>query len=232
MHIFITKELTALKFALIVITLVNNIFLVRFEIFKQMGIVENIRSLKFEVKILEARNVELKSSPTTLFVRFYLHAGNNSKIELNTPEIRSRSDCEVISWNQSFGLECQGNETAVEELKQQSVVFELRRRKTTPFLKKWSKSELVGRGKISWKSVIETDGMEIERFVVMDETKDHVLEDCDKHKPLLLKIALKVQASKIVNTKRVEDLCECKDCRTCNCVDYEAFVVACALAGI
>ncbi|KAG7554782.1 hypothetical protein ISN44_As11g009850 [Arabidopsis suecica] len=195
-----------------------------------MGIVENIRSLKLDVKIVEARNVELKLSPTTLFVRFYLHAGNNSKIELNTAEICSRSDKEVVIWNQSFGLECQGNETGVQELKQQSVVFELRRRNTTSFLKKWSRSELVGRGKISWKSVIESDGMEIERFVVMDETKDRVLEDCDK--PLLLKIALKVQASKPVNTKRVEDLCECRDCRRCNCLDYEAFVVACALAGI
>ncbi|CAH8270653.1 unnamed protein product [Arabidopsis lyrata] len=195
-----------------------------------MGIVENIRSLKLEVKIVEARNVEVKSSLTTLFVRFYLHAGNNSKIELNTAEIRSRSDKEVVIWNQSFGLECQGNETVVEELKQQSVVFELRRRNTTSFLKKWSRSELVGRGNISWKSMIESDGMEIERFVVMDETKDRVLEDCDK--PLLLKIALKVQASKPVKSKSVEDLCECRDCRRCNCLDYEAFVVACALAGI
>ncbi|XP_010491678.1 PREDICTED: uncharacterized protein LOC104769220 [Camelina sativa] len=198
-----------------------------------MGNGENIRSLKLEVKVVEARNVKLKSSPTTLFVRFYLHAGNNGKIELNTAEIRSRSDHEVMNWNQSFGLECQGNETAVEELKQQTVVFELRRRKTTPFLRKWSKSELVGRGEISWRSVIESNGMETEIFVVMDETKERVLEDCDK--PLLLKIALKVQASKLVNTttKRVEDLCECRECRRiCNCLDYEAFVVACAVAGI
>lgn len=195
-----------------------------------MVIVENIRSLKFEVKIVEARNVKHKSSPTTLFVRFYLYAGNNSKIKLNTTEICSRSDNEVMIWNQSFGLECQGNEAAVEELKQQSIVFELRRRKTASFLRKWSRSELVGRGEISWKSVIESDGMEIERFIVMGETKDMILEDCDK--PLLLKIGLKVQASKMVNTKRVKDLCECRDCRRCNCLDYEAFVVACTLAGI
>ncbi|XP_010422873.1 PREDICTED: uncharacterized protein LOC104708082 [Camelina sativa] len=197
-----------------------------------MGNRENIRSLKLEVKVVEARNVELKSSPTALFVRFYLHAGNNSKIKLNTAEIRSRSDQKVMNWNQSFGLECQGKEAAVEELKQQTVVFELRRRKGTSFLRKWSKSELVGRGEISWRSVIESNGMEIESFLVMGETKDRVLEDCDK--PLLLKIALKVQASKLVNTtKRVEDLCECRECRrVCNCLDYEAFVVACAVAGI
>nr|AII30309.1 hypothetical protein [Cardamine hirsuta] len=196
-----------------------------------MGI-ENIHSLKLEVKIVEARNVKHKSSPSTLFVRFYLHAGNNSKIKLNTTEIRSRSDHEVMSWNQSYGLECQGNETAVEDLKQQNLVFELRRRKTASFLSKWSRSELVGRGEISWKSVIKSDGMEIERFIVMGETKDRILEDCDK--PLLLKIALKVQASKMMNTtKRVkDDLCECRDCKRCNCLYYEAFVVACALAGI
>lgn len=194
-----------------------------------MGLVGNLCSLKFEVKIVEARNVELKSSPTTLFVRLYLYAGNNSNIELNTAEICSRSD-NVMVWNQSFGLECKGNETAVEELKQESIVFELRRRKTASFLRKWSRSELVGRGEISWQSVIESDGMDIERFVVMDETKDRILEDCDK--PLLLKIALKVQASKMVKAKRVEDLCECRDCRKCNCLDYEAFLVACALDGI
>jgi hypothetical protein len=180
------------------------------------------------VKIVEARNVEHKSSPTALFVRFYLYAGNNSKIELNTAELCSRSNNEVMSWNQSFDLECQGNETAVEELKQQRVVFELRRRKTASLFRKLSRSELVGRGEVSWKSVIESDGMEIERFVVMGETKDRILEDCNK--TLLLKIALKVQESKLVNTtKRVEDLCGCRDCRRCNCLDYEAFVVACAL---
>ncbi|ESQ40967.1 hypothetical protein EUTSA_v10014734mg [Eutrema salsugineum] len=195
-----------------------------------MGIVRNLCSIKFEVKIVEARNVELKSSPSSLFVRFYLYAGSNRKIELNTAGICSRSDHEAMIWNQSFGLECQGNETAVEELKQESVVFELRRRKTGSFLRKWSRSELVGRGEISWKDVTELDGMETERFVVMGETKDRILEDCNK--PLLLKIALKVQASKSVNIERVEDLCGCRDCRRCNCLDYEAFVVACTLAGI
>ncbi|KAF8115779.1 hypothetical protein N665_0025s0228 [Sinapis alba] len=192
-----------------------------------MGIVRNLCSLKFEVKVMEARNVKLKTSPSSLFVRFYLHAGSNRKIELNTTEICSRSDDKVIIiWNQSFGLECQGNETAVEELKKESVVFELRRRKTTSFMSKWSRSVLVGRGEVSWRSVVESDGMEIERFIVMDEMKD-----CNK--PLMLKIALKLQASKLVNTKRVEeDLCVCRDCRTCNCLDYEAFVVACALDGI
>ncbi|KFK25347.1 hypothetical protein AALP_AA8G100800 [Arabis alpina] len=195
-----------------------------------MGIVENLCSLKFLVKIVEARNVELKASLSTLFVRFYLYAGNNRKIELNTKEICSRSNQDVMFWNQSFGLECQGKETAVDELKQENVVFELRRRKTSSFLRKWSRSELVGRGKISWKSVIESDGMEIERFVVMGEMKDRILEDFNK--PLLLKIALKVQASKMVNTKIVKDVCVCRDCRECNCLDYEAFVVACALDGI
>lgn len=193
-----------------------------------MSVVRNLCSLKFEVKIVEARNVELKSSPSSLFIRFYLHAGSNRKVELNTTEICSRPDNDVTIWNQSFGLECQGDETAIEELKRESVVFELRRRKTTSFMSKWSRSELVGRGEVSWKSVMESDGMEIERFVVMGEKKDE--EDCNK--PLMLKIGLKLQASKLVNTKRVEDLCGCKDCKTCDCLDYEAFVVACALDGI
>ncbi|KAG2274237.1 hypothetical protein Bca52824_056792 [Brassica carinata] len=88
--------------------------------------------------------------------------GSNRKVELNTTEICSRPDNDVTIWNQSFGLECQGDETAIEELKQESVLFELRRRKTTSFMGKWSRSELVGRGEVSWKSVMESDGMEIE----------------------------------------------------------------------
>nr|AAZ67603.1 80A08_18 [Brassica rapa subsp. pekinensis] len=171
-----------------------------------MGIVRNLCSLKFEVKVVEARNVELKSSPSSLFVRFYLHAGSNRKVELNSTEICSRPDNEVMIWNQSFGLECQGDETAVEELKQESV----------------------RRGSLEIGYGVGWDGMEIERFVVMCEKKDE--EDCNK--PLMLKIGLKLQASKLVNTKRVEDLCGCKDCKTCDCLDYEAFAVACALDGI
>ncbi|CAN8256740.1 unnamed protein product [Cochlearia groenlandica] len=205
-----------------------------------MGIVKDNISLKFEVNIKEARNVEHKSSPTTLFVRFYLHAGNNNKIELNTKEICSRSDHEVITWNQSFGLECQGDKATVDKLKQQNVVFELRQRKTTSFLKKFSRSEVVGKGEISWKSVLDdSDEMETERFVVMNHaSKNRILQDCN-NKPLMLKIALKVQASRLVNNnnnnnkKVVKDLCECRDCnKRCNCLDYEAFVVACALDGI
>ncbi|CAA7034745.1 unnamed protein product [Microthlaspi erraticum] len=194
--------------------------------------VKKLGSLKCEVRIVEARNVEIKSQASTLFVRFYLSAGHNRKIEVNTREICSKSDNHFI-WDQPFGLECQGNEAAVEELKQQRVVFELRRRKTTSFLRKSSRSEVVGRGEVSWESVFESPGMEIERFVVMGETKNQNLED---KKPVLLKIALKLQAleTETINKKdkRLEKRCvscSSRDCGSCNCLDYEAFALACAL---
>ncbi|KAL1215472.1 hypothetical protein V5N11_021897 [Cardamine amara subsp. amara] len=199
-----------------------------------MGVREKkLCSLKCEVRIVEARNVEIKSQASTLFVRFYLSAGHNRKIEVNTREICSKSD--KLIWDQSFGLECQGNEAAVEELRQQRVVFELRRKKTSSFLGKSSKSEVVGRGEVSWESVFESPGMEIERFVVMGESKNLVSED---EKPLLLKIALKVQALEemekmmIKKEKKLEKLCcvcSSRDCGSCNCLDYEAFALACAL---
>ncbi|CAE6260312.1 unnamed protein product [Arabidopsis arenosa] len=196
-----------------------------------MGVMEKkLRSLKCEVSIVEARNVEIKSQASTLFVRFYLSAGHNRKIEVNTREISSKSD--QLMWDQSFGLECQGDEAAVKELKQQRVVFELRRKKTSSFLRKSSKSEVVGRGEVSWESVFESPGMEIERFVVMGESKNRVSGD---EKPMLLKIALKVQAleemEKILIKKTENHCCVCRsrDCGSGNCLDYEAFALACAL---
>ncbi|ESQ31370.1 hypothetical protein EUTSA_v10005637mg [Eutrema salsugineum] len=195
-----------------------------------MGVTgKKLCSLNCEVRIVEARNVEIKSQARTLFVRFYLSAGQNRKIEVNTRDICSKSD--NLVWDQSFDLECQGDEAAVDELKQQIVVFELRRKKTASFLRKSSRSEVVGRGEVSWDSVFGSPGMEIERFVVMGESKTRVLED---EKPVLLKIALKVQAlemeKKLINKK--EKLCVCcsrRDCGSCNCLDYEAFALACAL---
>lgn len=201
-----------------------------------MGVMgKKLRSLKCEVRIVEARNVEIKSQArSSMFVRFSLSAGHNRKIEVNTREICSKSD--NLVWDQSFGLECQGNEAAVEELKQQRVVFELRRKKTSSFLRKSSRSEVVGRGEVSWESVFESPGMEIEIFVAMGGSKNRISED---EKPVMLKIALKVQALEmekmLINKKekRLEKLCVCccssRDCGSCNCLDYEAFALACAL---
>ncbi|CAN7023971.1 unnamed protein product [Brassica rapa subsp. trilocularis] len=197
-----------------------------------MGVMgKKLSSLKCEVRVIEARNVEIKSQASTLFVRFYLSGGHNRKIEVNTRELCQKS--ENLVWDQSFGLECQGNEAAVEELKQQRVIFELRRRKTASFLRKSSRSEVVGRGEISWESVFESRGMEMERFVVMSESKTLVFGD---DSPVLLKIGLKVQALEmekkmLINKK--EKLCACcsssRDCKSCSCLDYEAFALACAL---
>ncbi|KAG2327127.1 hypothetical protein Bca4012_036071 [Brassica carinata] len=197
-----------------------------------MGVMgKKLSSLKCEVRVVEARNVEIKSQASTLFVRFYLSAGHNRKIEVNTREICQRS--ENLIWDQSFGLECQGDKAAVEELKQQRVVFELRRRKTSSFLRKSSRSEVVGRGEVSWESVFESLDMEMERFVVMSESKTPVFGD---ESPVLLKIGLKVQALEmkkktLINKK--EKLCACccssRDCGSCSCLDYEAFALACAL---
>lgn len=196
-----------------------------------MGVMgKKLSSLKCEVRVIEARNVEIKSQASTLFVKFYLSAGHNRKIEVNTRELCQKS--ENLIWDQSFGLECQGNEEAVEELKQQRVVFELRRRKTASFLRKSSRSEVVGRGEVSWESVFESRGMEMERFVVMSESKTPLFGDGS---PVLLKIGLKVQALEMKKTliNKKEKLCACcsssRDCKSCSCLDYEAFALACAL---
>ncbi|CAH2043419.1 unnamed protein product, partial [Thlaspi arvense] len=118
---------------------------------------------------MEARNVEIKSRASTLFVRFYLSVGHNRKVE------------------------CQGNEAAVDELKQQRAVFELRRKKKASLLRKSLRSEIA----------LKVQALEMEKMLIINKKE-----------------------------KRLEKLCVCcssRDCGSCNCLDYEAFALACAL---
>lgn len=64
-----------------------------------MGIVRNFCFFKFEVKVVEVRNVEFKLLLSFFFVRFYFYVGSNCKVELNFIEICLRLDNEVMIWN-------------------------------------------------------------------------------------------------------------------------------------
>uniref|UniRef100_A0A6N2LJ22 C2 domain-containing protein n=1 Tax=Salix viminalis TaxID=40686 RepID=A0A6N2LJ22_SALVM len=88
--------------------------------------------LSCEIEILQAKNVEFKSHGS-LFVRYYLSTGNNKRAQLNSREISAKAD---LFWNESFSLQCSGNEDSINSLKQQTVVFELRWRSTNPILGK------------------------------------------------------------------------------------------------
>ncbi|GMJ08673.1 hypothetical protein like AT5G65030 [Hibiscus trionum] len=192
-----------------------------------MGVSDHlVPSLCCEMKILEAKNIELKSH-ANLFVRYYLPAGNNRRIQLNTKQISTKSSQKII-WNESFSLECSSSEESVKYLKQQTVVFELRRRKL-------GKSVVLGRAEMPWKAVFEAPDMEIDEYwLPMVSMNDGVLGT--GLKPPCIRLSMKMvrgptMAEMEKRKKRKQGL---KDhCEGCDCAaDYEIFALAAALEGL
>ncbi|XWS41559.1 hypothetical protein CRYUN_Cryun17cG0092400 [Craigia yunnanensis] len=203
-----------------------------------MGVSHFPSSLCCDLRILQAKNIEPKS-PGNLFVRYYLSAGNNKRIKLNSHEISSKSE---LIWNESFSLECSGAEESLNDLKQQTVVFELRWRSTMRVLGKMGKSQLLGRAEMPWKAVFESPNMEIEKYwLIMVSMNDRVLESL---KPPSLQISMKlIRGPAIVEiekkNKRKERLknncdgCGCKDIGGgYSCADYEIFALAAAMEAL
>ncbi|XP_021887091.1 uncharacterized protein LOC110806507, partial [Carica papaya] len=184
--------------------------------------------LSCELNIIQARNIELKSSHGgNLFVRYYLSTGNNNnRIQLNSQEV----PCSKSIWNERFSLECQGTEDAINKLKQDTITLELRWRKTVPVLGKLGKSRVLARAEIPWRMVLESQNMEMaERWVVMVAIDDRILKG---GKPPLLQIAVKVEekmvesAEKKKKNKRYDEgECGCRDGDRCSCAEYELFAL-------
>lgn len=186
---------------------------------------QQLSSLTCNLTIIQAQNVDFKSTGT-LFVRYYLSAGNNKRIRLNTREIASSS--EMISWNESFSLDCFGTKDSMDNLKQENVVFELRWRSKVPLLGRIGGSQLLGRAEIPWKEVCESPNMEIEKWVPMVSTIGHV----GVSKPPKLQVGMKVQFPAMErrngNVKKWNE-CGCKDVNGYSCEDYDVFALAAAL---
>lgn len=130
-----------------------------------MGLSHKFPSFSFELRIIQAQNIE---STGNLFARFYLPAGNNNKrIQLNTKKVSSKSV--IPFWNESFSLECSSPQEFLETLKQESMVLELRQSNTAPaVLRKIWGSNLVGKGEIPWKAILESPNMVFKEWVKMD----------------------------------------------------------------
>lgn len=126
---------------------------------------EKLSCFNLEIRILEAKNIEFKS-PKTLFVRYYICAGNNNnkRIHLHTKEITSKSN---FIWKEWFSLECWG--TDQDSLNQATVTLELRKAKTLPFVGVTSVifgSQLLGRAEIPiWNHQANSD--QIEKWVCL-----------------------------------------------------------------
>ncbi|KAJ7945399.1 C2 domain protein [Quillaja saponaria] len=180
-------------------------------------------SFSFELRIIRAKNTEFKSIEN-LFVRVYFSAGNKKKIQLNTQKV-SKFD---PFWNESFAFDCFGTQDTMKNLKQESVVFELRRRNTT-----WG-SQLLGRAEVPWKTVLESPNMELEEYwVTMVSTKN---------KPPKLQVSLKIQVPAVMDDlknrlnrndhsrhQKWDHECGCKDGHGCSTKDYDIFAIAAAL---
>ncbi|CAI0420300.1 unnamed protein product [Linum tenue] len=155
------------------------------------------QQLSCEIVIHQAKNVEEKSKGN-LFLRCYLSAGNNKKIQLDTNEIPSTSD--HLSWDESFSLDCSGTQDSINALQTSSVVFELRWRSSTGnTILGLGGSKLVGRAELPWQSVMEAPGMEIEKWVVMNPKNSSRL---DGVKPPSVKIGMRVRVPIAIEMKK------------------------------
>ncbi|XP_016480245.2 uncharacterized protein LOC107801432 [Nicotiana tabacum] len=200
---------------------------------------QNCSSISCEIQIIRGRNIEQSFlGKSNLFVRCYLPAGNNQRIQLNSQEISS-SKSDNFFWDESFSLDCMGTQESINMLKQGTVIFELRSRKYLPvFGKNIGGSQVLGRAEIPWKRVFESTEMEIEEWAIMATSKNN-----ENVKPPAVKIVMKVnvkdQANKVKKNDRLrrswDESCTCKGYCGCNgcsifsADDYEIFSLGVAL---
>ncbi|KAK4755343.1 hypothetical protein SAY87_009100 [Trapa incisa] len=121
-------------------------------------------SFSCEITILQARNTGSLPQGSELFVRCYLSAaGRRERIHLDTVDVPAAA----CSWDEAFSLQCSGSDDSIEELKQESLVFELRQRKCS----RWRKctgapsSKLLGAAELPWRTAFEAPEMRIEEWV-------------------------------------------------------------------
>ncbi|EXB29438.1 hypothetical protein L484_022109 [Morus notabilis] len=202
---------------------------------------KHFSSLTCELKIKQATSVQSKPK-TKLFVRSYLPLGNysnkTSNICLDTREIPTENDS---VWNESFSLEGCGTEGSMDisKLKQESLVLELRMRKTMPVfgaIFNLGSSKILGMAEIPLKEVLESPNMVFDKWVTLVATRGRVFEGV---KPAKLKVEIRIRVLKDVemlekkrlrNMEKNWDECGCKDGHDhgCSCDDYDVF----ALAGL
>ncbi|KAI4345242.1 hypothetical protein L6164_012382 [Bauhinia variegata] len=200
-----------------------------------MGLCQKLPSFSCELRILQAQNVDFKSSMGNFFVRLHLSTGNNKGIQLNTRKISPTSS---PFWNESFSLDCLGAHDVLETLKQETLVLELRQSNTAPVVGKILGSRLMGRAEIPWKAVLERPNMVLEEWIKMDMASGRVLDGVKQSK---LQVEIKIQVptlAEMENRRRREnrmrlrnwDDCGCKQGHQCySAEDYDIFALGASL---
>lgn len=199
-----------------------------------MGLSHKFPSFSFELRIIQAQNIEsIKSMGNLLFARFYLPAGNNNnkRIQLNTKKVSSKSLSPF--WNESFSLECSCPQEFLESLKEESMVLELRQSNTAPaVLRRILGSNLVGKGEIPWKAILESPNMVFTEWVKMDLVSG---SDCEVGmlKVPEVQVEIKVRVASMEKEDNKLDGCGCKHGHDqhawLSAEDYDMFAFGAAL---
>ncbi|XP_078151894.1 uncharacterized protein LOC144547179 [Carex rostrata] len=117
--------------------------------------------LKFDVKVVKLANFIGKGSDEKLFIRYYIPAFGDRRIQVDTKEFQPSNN---VSWNECASFVCHVNSDQIGQLDSSRITFELRS-KTTRQIFGGTRSKLLGGGEILWKDVLESKGMQLEKWV-------------------------------------------------------------------
>ncbi|XP_076924913.1 uncharacterized protein LOC143587530 [Bidens hawaiensis] len=192
-----------------------------------MDAIKALSSLHCELKIMNARNIQLTNSGGYLFVRCYLSAGNNKRVRVDSREVSSKGD---LSWNESFSLDCKGTKQSMGMIIHGMIVLELRWRSNSIAL--FGRSQLVGRAEVSWRDAFESPNMEIDRWVMMDLKKKGV-----KAPSVCVAMKIEVPSSEGMVVRKMnkwDESCGCchGDCCNNTYVDSEFLLIGAVLDAL
>ncbi|CAK8567310.1 unnamed protein product [Lathyrus sativus] len=182
-----------------------------------------------ELRIIQARNIEFIKSTKNLFARFYLPIGNNKRIQLNSKNVSANFG---PFWDESFIIDCSCPQEFLENLNQQSLVLELRQKKM------WG-SQLIGKGEIPWKVILQSQNMELKKWLKMDLVSGSECKEVMLTTPEV-EVEVKVRVSSVAemekqNKRRFDNWneCGCKERHDhntwCNADDCDIFALGAAL---
>ncbi|RZC89489.1 hypothetical protein C5167_027031 [Papaver somniferum] len=162
-----------------------------------MDTCEKCSSLNCELRIIRANNLD-NSTNGTVFVRYYILSENGERIRLNTREVPSSSMCDPC-WNESILLECSRDKDVIDELSQQSIVFELRSRNSKSI---FGRSKVLGTAEISWLEVLESTELSVEKWVPAISKNNNISESL---KPASLQIGMKITVPETAHTLKTKN---------------------------
>ncbi|KAL2332768.1 hypothetical protein Fmac_013981 [Flemingia macrophylla] len=123
--------------------------------------------------------------------------GSNKSIQLNTKKVSSNTKRANPFWNESFNLDCSCPQEFLESLKKESLVLELRQSKM------WGSSQVVGRGEIPWKAILDqSPNMEFKEWVNLVSGSASDYDDGATLSAPQVQVEIKIRVEKENNRRR------------------------------